>query len=403
MMEEIKTIISEACIVLSSYIKGKRKIIGNIEAEKTILIPYANIFGDIVLLLDCIDEFDKLYPANEGYSVKFICRPAVKKFLLAVYPECTLDIEVVDWYKFSRDYGYYKKVINKYSGLYEKVIVPYDHTVTNDFFVRSVMAKEKITQEYNISHKKTALEYILSKGTYNRLITVDKNISVLKRQKVLVNELGNKSFKSHMPYIKSHAEGCIDTPELYAVICPTASYPPKSWGIDNFAAIADYLVEHYGIKICVCGGNEEPDVFDKLKLKVIHKNALVDYVDKTSFSQWIELMRGAKLAICNDSASYHLAAAVRTPAICVAGDFACVNAPYYEPDVVIPEDRVPTVLYKKMPCEGCRYVGYRYGYGNPECTRLIKNGDKLFCVKEISVQQMIDAIKENVERYKLFY
>lgn len=402
MFGKIKKIINIICVVLHSLLIGN-KMSCKIETDKKIiLIPYANIFGDIVLFLDCIDEFSRIFPASEGYKVVLVCRPAIKKFLQTIYPHCDLCIETVEWGRFTRDYNYFLDVIKKYNENYEKVIVPYDHTVTNDIFVRCINAKEKITQEYEITHNRHSLSYLLGKGIYTKVITVDKNISVLKRQRILINELGNTSFVSRIPYISKLTCKEIEMPDYYAVICPTASYPPKSWPIDRFAKVADYIYESFGCPVCVCGGSENPSVFEKLKSKVNKSTVLIDMVDKTDFTQWTELLRGARLAVCNDSASYHLAAAVRTAAICIAGDFACVNAPYYDSDIVGPSDKVPVVLYNKMPCEGCRYIGYKYGYGNKSCEKEIKEKSLLKCVDEISTNRVISSINALNKKYELF-
>lgn len=400
-MNKIKSIFSTIAIVICSYFKGLRKVDLNKVKKGSILIPYANIFGDIVLLLDCIDEFDKLYPKDKGYDVTFICRPSIKKFILSIYPDCKLKLVTVDWAKFTRDYSYYKEVVEQYVDVYEKVIVPYDHTATNDFFVRSIYAKEKITQDYDIPHKKYGLTYLVGRNTYTQMITVNKNISVLERQRILINTLGNKDFKSRMPYIKPLEVEKISVPDSYIVLAPTASYPPKRWELTKFAATADYFVDKYGCKVCICGGNEEPDIFCKMADIVKHPEMLVDCVNRTNFAQWAELMRGAKIAICNDSASYHLAAAVRTPAVCIAGDFACVNAPLYEPDIIEEYDRVPTVVYRKMPCEGCRYIGYHYGYSNKQCLDEIKKGNAILCVQMIGFDEVIAECEKLISKYNV--
>jgi len=380
--------------IINSCIKGK--------VQKVILIPYANILGDIVLFLDCLDRFDKIYHRDKGYEVRFLCKPEVKKILLTIYPDCRLNIEIVDWHRFGRDIFYYWKVIHQYSEYYDQVIVPYDHTITNDLFVRSIRAKEKLTQEYKLDHRATSVHKTLGIGTYTCIFTEDRNISVLQRQKELLRKLGDLDFCARMPYIRLLENGKIDTPDIYCVICPTASYMPKRWSLKRFAQAIDYLVEKYHCKICICGGNEEPDIFQKFTDMVKHTEALYDYVCKTNFAQWVELIRGAKLALCNDSASYHIAAATRTPAVCIAGDFALVNAPYYKPDTIIEADRIPLVIYKEMPCGGCRYMGYRYGYGNTECTKAIHAGKELLCVDCITVEMVIEGLEKQINKYNIF-
>ena len=402
MITKIKKLINETFVVLYSLLIGNKNTPKNETDEKIILIPYANIFGDIVLFLDCIDEFNRIFPVSEGYKVVFVCRPAIKKFLQTIYPQCDLYIETVDWTRFTREYKYFLEVIKKYNDNYEKVIVPYDHTVTNDIFVRCINAKEKITQDYEIPHNRHALSYILGKGIYTKMITVDKNISVLKRQRVLINELGDISFESRIPYIPKLDCKELELPDYYAVICPTASYLPKSWPIDRFAQVADYIYETFNCPICICGGNENPGIFEQLNSKVNESTVLIDMIAKTNFAQWTELMRGARLAVCNDSASYHLSAAVRTASICIAGDFACVNAPNYDPDIVSDLDKIPVVLYNKMSCEGCRYIGYQYGYGNSSCKKEIKERSLLKCVDEISTDRVIDSINTLNNKYELF-
>ena len=80
-MSMIKTIINEIMITVKSYFCGFKNRASPSYEKGNILIPYANIFGDIVLLLDCIDEFDRLYPKEKGYKVTFICKLEVIQFI----------------------------------------------------------------------------------------------------------------------------------------------------------------------------------------------------------------------------------------------------------------------------------------------------------------------------------
>ena len=400
--EKIITLSNVAAILAESFIRGILKCKRIKTDSQEILIAYSNVVGDSIAFLDVINEFDKMYPKSQGYDVKFLCRPVTKKLYNDVFPECTLNIVPIDWTKFTRSYRYYCSVIRRFGGVYSKVIVPYAHTRTNDIFIRSVKAKDKITQEYDIKKKKVAIEAIIYKYIYTDIQWISENLSVLITQRMFIQYLGNKSFKSHLPKIDLIPNVQLKKPAgKYIIIGPTSNLESKRWPLDRFAQLADYLIEKYDCPICICGGNEEPYMFDRFSKMVKHQKLLMDYVCKTDFKQWIELFRSAELVICNDSANYHVASAVRTAVVCIAGDFANVNVPLYDPDVKDEKGYAPILLYKNMPCHGCIYKGYEPGFKNAQCNAEIKNGNSMLCVQNITLTKVIESAEKMIEKFNI--
>lgn len=392
-LQKLRMMLNVFGVLAESFIRGKRKCKGLNTDSKVILIAYSNVIGDSICFMDIANEFDKLYPKADGYDVRFLCRPAIKKLYEDVFPECTLNLVAIDWVKFSRNYGYYRSVLKQYDGVYDKVIVPYAHTRTNDLFCRSVKAREKIAQEYDMQKKKAAAEAFIYKDVYTDIQWIGEKLSILESQRMLIQHLGNKNFKSRFPKINPIFNVKLDIPqEKYIILGPTSNLESKRWPLDRFAQLADWLVEKFSCPICICGGSEEPNIFARFAKMVKHKDRLVDYACKTDFKQWMELFRNAKMVICNDSANYHVASAVRTPVIGIAGDFANVNVPLYEPDVKDENGYAAILLYNDMPCHGCIYKGYEPGFGNALCNSGIDKGCSMLCVQQISLEQVKNAV-----------
>ncbi|NJK93188.1 MAG: lipopolysaccharide heptosyltransferase II [Blastochloris sp.] len=106
------------------------------------------------------------------------------------------------------------------------------------------------------------------------------------------------------------------TPSLpYIVLCPGAEYgPAKRWPADRYAVLARHLAESHCLPIYVLGSESDIPVAEILQKKAaLSTDQLINLTGKTSLASFIQFIAHARLLLCNDSGSMHLAAAFGTP------------------------------------------------------------------------------------------
>lgn len=100
-------------------------------------------------------------------------------------------------------------------------------------------------------------------------------------------------------------------------IHPGASCPSKIWPIDQFAEVADKLIEKYGFKVFVIAGPKDTALTQNVLENMLHP--AVNLGGKTSVSQMASLLKRCSLFISNDSGPVHVGSAVGVPVISIFG------------------------------------------------------------------------------------
>jgi len=105
--------------------------------------------------------------------------------------------------------------------------------------------------------------------------------------------------------------------ELLVALSPVSRQPFRVWPVENYARLADGLIERYGAKVLPLWGPGEAHFIDALRLHMRH-NALPDY-PIPSLLQTAALLERSHLLIGNDNGPRHMAMAVGTPTVGVIG------------------------------------------------------------------------------------
>jgi ADP-heptose:LPS heptosyltransferase len=104
-------------------------------------------------------------------------------------------------------------------------------------------------------------------------------------------------------------------PRKYVCVHPGARMPSRRWPLDRFAQVASTLAED-GWRIVVTGSKAEAELTRAL-VKDANCGA-IDLAGATSLGGLAALLSRAALAVCNDTGTSHMAAAVRTPSVVIA-------------------------------------------------------------------------------------
>ena len=103
-----------------------------------------------------------------------------------------------------------------------------------------------------------------------------------------------------------------------AAINPGAAYgSAKRWIPERFAAVADRLVEEYGLSIILTGGPGEAEIGKDIAQAMRHPCR--NFIGTTGVRQMMALLAACRLVVTNDSGPMHVAAAFGTPLVAIFG------------------------------------------------------------------------------------
>jgi ADP-heptose:LPS heptosyltransferase len=200
--------------------------------------------------------------------------------------------------------------------------------------------------------------------------------------------LGLQTFQSAIPAINQR----FDLPEHlkinepYFVIVPGASWAPKMWPVENFAAVAKELSQLCGIKLVLCGTAAEISICQEIER--LSGTTAINLAGQTALCDVVEVLNNAQLLIANDSAAIHIATATGTPSICILGGGHYGRFLPYAPERVDSTTVVPDVVSYQMDCYGCNW----------KCPYLADSRLPIPCVKLIGVDAIILACLRILEK-----
>ena len=102
--------------------------------------------------------------------------------------------------------------------------------------------------------------------------------------------------------------------EDYVIVHPGATSASRRWPVDSFAQVADGLASE-GFRVGITGVPGEEGTTGALARAM--KGAAEDLCGTTSLGGFAALLKGARLLVCSDTGSAHLAAALGVPAVVV--------------------------------------------------------------------------------------
>jgi len=155
---------------------------------------------------------------------------------------------------------------------------------------------------------------------------------------------------------------------------PFASYPEKSWPLENFAEAATRLQQSQGLTPVIFGGGGDR----KLLERGVHlfPAGTIDLVGKCNLRVSMAVLQRSSRYIGNDSGIMHLAAAVGVPLVAIFGPTS--------PDRFGPWCHSARVVSNRFPCSPCRLKFFRECQPSPQ--------GRANCLESITVAQLLDEV-----------
>ncbi len=163
-------------------------------------------------------------------------------------------------------------------------------------------------------------------------------------------------------------EDAIKDDERFIAISSVALWDTKLWEDGRFAALADRIIRELGYRVVLTGADGK----DTGRIEALMSEQAADLGGKTSLRDLACVYKRSALLVSTDSGPMHLAAAVGTPVVALFGPTdANRTGPYGEGH---------TVITKNLPCRPC----------------FLKKCETNICMREISVNDVFEAVKEKV-------
>ncbi len=187
---------------------------------------------------------------------------------------------------------------------------------------------------------------------YNRKIETGKDMHAVDRYMRVAEALGCDTENIFFPFplIKHdlRENRNIKDSEEYIVIVPGARWESKRWPAENFGEIASRL----SLKSFVIGGKS--DISLAGKVVDLSGGKAVSLAGGTSLVELVEIMRGARFVISNDSGPMHIAAGFKVPVAAVFGPTSPLRTgPYGDNHIILRSDAQCSPCFKKH-CGGMK-------------------------------------------------
>jgi lipopolysaccharide heptosyltransferase I len=157
--------------------------------------------------------------------------------------------------------------------------------------------------------------------------------------------------------------------EDYAVIVPGARWKTKRWFPEKFGELASLLP----LMTVIVGSNGDRNIAKEI-VSLSNRKSL-SLVGKTDLKGLIEVIRGARFLVSNDSGPMHIAAALGVPVFAIFGPT--------DPKRTGPYGKGHTIIREDIPCAPC----------------FKKNCDEMNCMKSLSVEKVYEIIKGKFPRH----
>ncbi len=133
-----------------------------------------------------------------------------------------------------------------------------------------------------------------------------------------------------------------------------ASHEHRTWGVENYAALAKKLIQELNCDILLLGDKSE--LASGFQFTAIMHTPCLNLIGQTSLTQLAAILTQCRLLISNDTGTIHIAAAVNTKALGLyfSTAYYCETAPYGEGHAILQTELPCSPCQKENLCEGMR-------------------------------------------------
>ena len=228
---------------------------------------------------------------------------------------------------------------------------------------------------YRIGCKDANLPYLYHETRSRNFSDHDviRNLSILKGELDLSSfDMEMRLFAPTKDEIHPDIQKKIDSSKSYAVLAPGSVWNTKMWFTEGFRSVAVFLLKQ-GYRVVLVGAKS-----DEAVCKAVAQDLdVINFAGRTDISEAMYIVKHAKLVVCNDSMTLHMASAFKIPTVTVF----CATSPGfgYGPW----KNNAIVVEKQDLHCKPCR------PHGSEKCP---EGTDA--CMRDLSPDEVIKAIQK---------
>lgn len=296
-----------------SYNPSLGKTLGYTE-KKNLLLIKTEAIGDYVLFRNFLQTI-RQSAKFKGYHITFLGNK-IWQDLANEFDKEYFDASIfIDRKRFQTDFYYRNEVF------LELTKTTYDTAINatysreyllGDSIIKMVSAREKIGM---MGDSASEIPYVkfFADSYYSRLVEngkenffeFDRNIHFFDQ--ILVD--------AKTPSMPSFSLG--SNRKNYIVMLPGAQDEIRQWPIENFKSVAEWIHQKYGLEIIISGSKADRAAAEFI-CNDSNSSFIKNYCGEGNLVYLVKLLSEARLAICNDSGTLHLAAALNIPSVCIS-------------------------------------------------------------------------------------
>lgn len=382
-----KLLVQAISVIDIAIIRGRNRKVQN--GTGNIILVRLDAIGDFVMWLDSAKEFKQ-----NGWEVILICNQVCCDVAISTgYFDKVIG---VDYGKLRRtsQIRYRWSIHKRLKDLKaDKAIqCTYSKEIFSDMVMSAISAREKITID-SPQIIASRWSYKMALPIYQKVIKTPKDLIMeIRRNAIFTGKALQREIKSGAPELRENKTAQEKVPkEAYYVLFPGASESERMWPIERFAQLAEKLYNEEPLKklkCCICGSRGEAYLYKSFIQTFKYPDMVINKMGNTSLTELIEIIRGAKFIITNDTSAVHFAAAVNTPAICIWGPWEYGRFLPYDVEMV-KEKCLPVVCWKDMECRNCLLDKLEK---TQECEKhIVRNGVRK-CIDLVTVEDVLSKL-----------
>jgi ADP-heptose:LPS heptosyltransferase len=283
--------------------------------DKEILVLRTDDIGDYILFRNSLEILRKAYP---DYKITLLGHQLWKPIAENWDTDFVDEFIWLDKGKFQKDEDYRKSFLERLVQKKPKLLFAPSYsrnTFIDGVIARLIPAKEKWAWQRNDKETRQWLRNYCDSPFTNTLSIPDGlhefDLNITFIEKIAQQKTGlTKPFipKEKLPKVEG-------LPKSYVVLFPGAAAKRKRWNTQNFAKVADYIIENYQIPCVICGAKGDSQLATSILNITQNKNSIIDFTGKTDLLQLATVINGCELIVSNDTSAAHYAAALEKKTI----------------------------------------------------------------------------------------
>jgi len=373
----------ETEFTLDQMVEKTRRVYQEVRQQKKILITKLGALGDLVLAVPSFRMIKKRFPAA---CVSLL----VDSRLIPLVERSPYLDELIPYDRFDSDgRGKRAAFLSQWSRIFKLAKRLREHSFDfsidfqNNWKTHLIAFLARIPKRYG--YRRGLSGSLLT----HPVVFWDRKLAPVEHQFQVLKRAGVNHFEDQMElwpepesdlYVaRKFEEGQMggSKPIVGFVLEASPKWPTKNWPVERFAELAKRLIQKdCQIVLIGTGGNRKPaQSFSASGEKGAKLKGILDLTGETNLNQLVSLIKRLDVLVTGDTAPLHIASAVGTKIVALFGPT--------EPKSHMPPGKDHSVLVKRIPCQPC-YSG------------VCRNREKLLCLREISVREVLEAVEEQL-------